>query len=328
LRGYKYDNDVIGFFGFNGARSAVGEALCKPGTVGAYGTDRPCDNINAKATGSGLRHKLNLSWKFAPGKLVYATWSTGFRPGGINRRPSAAPYIAEQLSNYEIGWKTSWLGGKVRFNGAVFLEKLTEAQFAVTSDQNGITDIVNAGRARSKGIEADLTLMPVRGFSFQTSGTYVDAALSTDLCQYTNPAFDCTIPSASGNANSLRAPAGTRFSGSPRFKISALARYEFALGKLDAFVQAAAFHQSTVSSSLDVAEAKAIGHQPTYTTADLSVGLSQGSWSGSLSVENLLDRRAQQSRGATCAIGLCGPQSIVVYPLRPRFISLRVGRTF
>lgn len=48
LRGYKYDNDVVGFFGFNGTRSAVGEALCLPGTVGAYNGDRPCDNINAK----------------------------------------------------------------------------------------------------------------------------------------------------------------------------------------------------------------------------------------------------------------------------------------
>ncbi|MFX8825023.1 TonB-dependent receptor, partial [Acinetobacter baumannii] len=79
-------------------------------------------------------------------KLVYATWSTGFRPGGINRRPSAAPYQAEKLTNYEIGWKTTWLGGKLRINGALFLEKLGQAQFAVTSDQNGITDIVNAGR--------------------------------------------------------------------------------------------------------------------------------------------------------------------------------------
>ncbi|MEI6641342.1 MAG: TonB-dependent receptor [Novosphingobium sp.] len=328
LRGYKYDNGVVGFFGFNGTRSAVGEALCFPGTVGAYGTQRPCDNINTKATGSGVRHKLNLSWKAAPGKLLYATWSTGFRPGGINRRPTAPPYAVEKLTNYEIGWKTSWLDGKVLFNGAVFLEKLTQAQFAVTSDQNGITDIVNAGRARSKGVEADLTVRPARGLSFQASGTLVDAVITTDLCKYTNSAFDCTIPSPSGNANALRAPAGTRFSGSPRFKVSALARYEFAMGMLDAFVQAAAFHQSSVTSALEVEEARLIGHQPTYTTVDLSAGVSRENWSASLTVENVGDKRAQQSRGATCSITICGPGSIVVYPLRPRFISLRVGRRF
>jgi outer membrane receptor protein involved in Fe transport len=328
LRAYKYDNNVIGFFGFNGTRSAVGEALCLPGTVGQYGTQRPCDNINTKAKGSGVRHKLNLSWKAAPGKLLYATWSTGFRPGGINRRPTAPAYAVEKLTNYEIGWKTSWLDGKVLFNGALFLEKLTQAQFAVTSDQNGITDIVNAGRAGSKGIEADLTVRPSRGFSMQVSGTLVDAVITTDLCKYTNAAFDCTIPSASGKPNALRAPAGTRFAGSPRFKLSGLARYEFAFGKLDAFVQAAAFHQSSVSPQLDVEDARLLGTQPAYTTFDLSTGVSRDTWSASLTVENVGDRRAQQSRVSTCSISLCGPGSIVVYPLRPRFVSLRLGRRF
>ncbi|MBX9883402.1 MAG: TonB-dependent receptor [Novosphingobium sp.] len=328
LRGYKYDNNVIGFFGFNATRSAVGEALCFPGTVGQYGTQRPCDNINTKATGSGVRHKLNLSWKAAPGKLLYATWSTGFRPGGINRRPTAPAYAVEKLTNYEVGWKTSWLGGKVLFNGALFLEKLSQAQFAVTSDQNGITDIVNAGRARSKGIEADLTVRPAQGLSFQVSGTLADAVITTDLCRYTNAAFDCTLPSPAGNPNALRAPAGTRFAGSPRFKLSALTRYEVSLGEYDYFFQAAVFHQSSVTSSLDVTEARLIGLQPSYTTVDLSTGVSRDRWSASLTVENLGDKRAQQSRTATCAIAICGPGSVLVYPLRPRFFSLRVGRRF
>jgi iron complex outermembrane recepter protein len=304
LRAYRYDNDVIGFFGFNAVRSAVGEAICLPGTLGIY-ANRPCDNINAKATGSGVRHKLNLSWKFAPGKLVYATWSTGFRPGGINRRPDAAPYQAESLTNYEIGWKTTWAGGKLRVNGAVFLEKLTQAQFAVTSEQNGITDIVNAGRAQSKGIEADATWLPLPGLSLQASGTYVEATISTDIEQ---------------------APAGTRFAGSPRFKLAATARYEFPLGRTEAYVQSSLLHLSSVTSALDVADAAAIGTQPPYTTLDLSTGIAQGNWTVGLSVENVLDKRAQQSRSSTCDILICGQGSVVVYPLRPRFISLRVGR--
>lgn len=327
VRGYKYDNGVVGFFGFNAARSAVGEALCRPGTVGVYGTQRPCDNIDAKATGSGLRHKLNLSWKIAPGKLVYATWSTGFRPGGINRRPTAPAYRAEELSNYEIGWKTTFAGGAVRFNGALFLEELTEAQFAVTSDQNGITDIVNAGRARSRGIEADLTVSPLAGLSLQTSGTLVDAKITTDLCAYPNAAFDCALPSAGGSANATRAPAGTRFAGSPRFKLAATARYDFALASgLDAFAQVSAFHQSSVTPDLDVNTARGIGHQPTYTTVDASFGLSKDRWSVTFAVENLSDRRAQASRYATCEISLCGRESVIVWPLRPRFVSLRFGR--
>ncbi len=38
---------------------------------------------------------------------MYATYSKGFRPGGINRVGDLPPYGADFLKNYEIGWKTS-----------------------------------------------------------------------------------------------------------------------------------------------------------------------------------------------------------------------------
>ena len=48
--------------------------------------------------------------------MVYATYSQGFRPGGINRRSTLAPYSSDYVYNYEAGWKTEipmieeWLG--------------------------------------------------------------------------------------------------------------------------------------------------------------------------------------------------------------------------
>jgi outer membrane receptor protein involved in Fe transport len=325
LRFYRYDNDVVGFFGFNANRSPVGEAGCLPGTIGIYGTERPCDNIDASASGSGVLYKLNASWRAAPGKLFYATWSTGFRPGGINRRPDAAPYEAETLTNYEIGAKTSWADGRVRFNATLFLEKLNDAQFAVTSDQNGITDIVNAGKAESKGVEADFTLLPLKGLSLQASATYADAVITTDLCKFTNPTLDCSIPNANGEENSVVAPAGTRFPNSPIFKMAATTRYEFDLGKFEASLQGSVLYQSSSLPSLDTAEAELLGIQPAYTTVDISAGLSRRSWSLTLAAQNLFDARGQQLRTASCAIALCGPDSIQVFPIRPRLVSLRLS---
>ena len=328
LRAYRYDNDVVGFFGYNADRSAVGEALCLAGTAGSYGTQRPCDNIDAAASGSGLRHKLNVSWRPAPGKLLYATWSTGFRPGGINRRPDAAPYQAEKLSNYELGWKTSWADGSIRFNGAVFLEKLTQAQFSVTSDQNGITDIVNSGRAESKGIEADLTLLPLPGLSLQLSGTVVDAQLTTNLCQYSNPQFDCSLPSSAGNANGTIAAAGTRFPANPRFKLATTARYDFAIGDVMAYVQGALFHQTSVSPTLSTDEAELLGTQPSHSAVDFMFGVARDGWNIDFAVENAFDKRGQQLRSFSCNLAICGEQAIQVIPIRPRLMSVRVGRRF
>lgn len=325
VRLYRYNNDVVGFFGYNANRSEVGEAGCLPGTVGVYGTQRPCDNINAGARGSGFRHKFNVSWRPTQGKLLYATWSTGFRPGGINRRPTASPYDAETLTNYEIGAKTSWAGGRLRLNGTLFFEKLNKAQFAVTSDQNGITDIVNAGRAESKGIEADATWVPVDGLSLQASATWADAAITADLCKFANPTLDCSLSNANGDSNSTTALAGTAFPNSPRFKTAATGRYEFDLGPFETSLQASLLHQSSSQPSLDTAEAALLGTQTAYTTVDLSAGLSRDRWSLTLAAQNVLDERGQQVRTASCAIALCGPSAIQVFPIRPRLVSLRLA---
>src|SRR4051812_10224550 len=127
LRAYRYDNSLIGFFGFgrnpgggftdspfNAAGSSrTGYIACFT-TTGAQLRDNihgtlfpaavpgsPCTNLatfkNGKlvpksTTGDGFTHRVNLTWKITPDQMVYATWSKGFRPGGINRRGTLPPY--------------------------------------------------------------------------------------------------------------------------------------------------------------------------------------------------------------------------------------------
>ena len=53
--------------------------------------DAPCVNLNKTVSGSGETHKLNVSYKIDDQRMVYATYSTGYRPGGSQpeRGPSA-----------------------------------------------------------------------------------------------------------------------------------------------------------------------------------------------------------------------------------------------
>jgi outer membrane receptor protein involved in Fe transport len=89
--------------------------LLPPAVAGA-----PCTNLGVytnggvipvEASGQGVTYRFNLSWKPRPGLLMYGTVSRGFRPGGINRRADVSPYAADFLTNYEVGAKTTWLGG-------------------------------------------------------------------------------------------------------------------------------------------------------------------------------------------------------------------------
>ena len=65
-----------------------------------------------RAQGQGATYRFNLTWKPTTGLLVYGTVSRGFRPGGINRKNDVPPYAADFLTNYELGAKTTLLGGQ------------------------------------------------------------------------------------------------------------------------------------------------------------------------------------------------------------------------
>ncbi len=71
------------------------------------------------------------------------------RPGSINRVGDLPPYGADFLKNYEIGWKTSWNGYRLRFNGAFFREDWQDFQFAFLG-ANSLTVLPSAGSARVK----------------------------------------------------------------------------------------------------------------------------------------------------------------------------------
>jgi outer membrane receptor protein involved in Fe transport len=263
--------------------------------------------------------------------MLYAMYSSGFRPGGINRNPVRPPYGPDELNNYEAGWKTGWAAGRVRWNGAVFFEQWDDAQFGVAGPNN-ITEIVNAGRAEVMGIESDVQWAVDDQLTLSASATYLDTELKTNSCQFVNPQFDCTIPGPPAfeggepQENFTLAPAGTRLPVSPEFKMNAIARYEFKAGRYDAFAQGAVVYQTDVIPTLAVDDAAVIGKQPSYTTADLSFGLASGNWTAELFVENVTDELGQVTRYTACSPSICASPLIVT--VRPRTFGLKFGQRF
>ncbi len=323
-RVFTYDNTVVGFFGYNGLRS-VGEALC---FAPSADPTIPCTNINATAKQTSATYKVNLSWRVTPDVMLYATTSDGFRPGGINRIPNVPAYRPDYLTNYEAGWKTSWLEHRLRFNGAFFHEIWTNAQFGVTGPVNGITEIVNAGGAHIDGIETDIAISPGSGLTLSAAGTWLDAKSTRNTCLYFNPQFDCGIPLPDGSPNALEAPAGSRLPVSAHFKGNLTARWEHTMADGIGYLQATMVHQSSVEASLKTTENQLYGIQPGYTSTDLSMGFNKDRWGIGLFLENAFDTRGQQRRSSTCEITVCGSPSIVIVPIRPRTIRLSVSRRF
>jgi len=339
-RGYIYDNTLAGFNGF-GNPSAVGGpgvARCFTDAAGNLVAPTvpggPCPNIGsqllttngtktttvlpASATGQGFTHKLNLTWKPTHDLLFYGTWSRGFRPGGINRRPGLGPYNADFLTNYELGFKTTLLGGKLRFNGAIYQQNWKGFQFAFLG-LNSLTQIQNGPNARIRGVEADLNLTPVHGLTIAAAGAYTDARTVTALCVSASALPDC------GGSGNTTTPTGTRLPITPQFKASANIRYTWDMGSFAPFVQALVNHQSSASTDLRLIPAAQLGPLPAFTTGNVSVGGMIGSITAELFVQNVTDERGELSRNVRCSV--CYQRTYTTYET-PRTIGLRLGAKF
>jgi len=324
-RVYKFDNSLVGFFGYNNPGFSSNPVYACQGPAVVAGS--PCTNLDKRTKDTDFIHKLNLTYKFTDDALVYATWSRGYRPGGINRRGSLPPYGSDTLDNYEFGWKTSW--GPLRFNGAVYQEDWKNIQLSFLG-LNGLSEIRNAGIARIRGIELDVGYRQ-DGFSINAGMSYNDAEIRRDFCRIANATFDCTTA-----GNSRLAPAGTGLPVTPKLKGNVVTRYEFPIGDLGGHVQFAVNHTGKRRSDLRTFENELKGTLKSYTTVDFSLGVKADDWKAELFATNLFDSRGIINTGVQCLETTCGdPDGIsstggVFYdtPIRPRLIGIKVSKEF
>ena len=300
----------------------------------------PCTNLGiysggsilpVKASGEGVTYRFNVSWKPVTGVLVYGTWSRGFRPGGINRRADVAPYAADFLTNYELGAKTTLLGGKLRLNAAIYQQQWDKFQFSFLG-ANSFTEIHNGPNARIRGAELDANLN-LGGLTLTASGSYTDAKTRKNLCLFDDPTFTCAD---TGNGNIISAPKGTRLPITPQVKANGTARYTFPVGSAKLYGQGVVSYQSSAASDIRTAvyqtftgaiisPAAQLGRLKSFTTADFSIGAEFAKFSIELYLQNAFDTRGQLSRFQEC--GSCGQRSYIV-PIAPQTIGVRLGTKF
>jgi len=337
LRVFEANNSLEGFFGFGaGYSSHTGVSQCfAPPSVDAS----PCTDLDKGVQETGETHKLNLTWHIDDDRMVYATYSTGFRPGGINRRGTVPPYLPDTLTNYEVGWKTSWLGDQLRFNGALFYDIWDNFQYAVLG-QNSFTEIRNAGQAISKGIETDVDWMYDEHFSLTGSAAVTDANLTTSVCGVTNPITDQPVTQCPGPLDPYPpwAPANTQMPVTPKYKGNITGRYQWNIGDFLAHVQASVEAQSGSWADLRVQAPNpvtgveypiraALGKQSGFATADFTVGVERDSWHAEIFVENAFNTLADLYTYAECTTQVCGHEPYIV-PNTPRMIGIRFGQKF
>jgi outer membrane receptor protein involved in Fe transport len=337
LRYYKYDNTLEGYYGYSAAYSphGSGQEQCgtpptPPTTVGA-----PCTNLDNRVAAKGHVPRVNLTYKITPEAMVYATWSKGFRPGGVNRTeaPGVGPYQADFLTNYEIGWKTEWFGHHLRWNGAVFDEEWKNFQFSFLGPSS-VTIIENAGNARIRGIENEIQWAATDALSINTSFTFLDPRLTQNYCGEADPATGqpaTTNPCPAGLASPVpytpQAPGGTNLPVVPKFKGNVVARYSLPeVREWKPYAQAAFVYQNGTAPQLRVADAADFGRVPAYGLLDLSGGIERNGTAIQLVITNATDKLAQLTRFEACTAAICTEPYAI--PAQPRTFTIKFGQKF
>jgi outer membrane receptor protein involved in Fe transport len=329
-RYFETENSLEGFFGFgitNPYGSSTGEVSCFDS--GQVFETAPCTNLDKTVKQNDTTFRLNATFHATDDVMFYTTWSEGFRPGGVNRRGTFPPYKPDFLTNYEIGWKTSFADDRLRFNGAVFRGDWDDFQFSFLGE-NGLTNITNAGNAKLQGIEMDVQWAATDALSIYGGLAVQEAELGEDFCKLINPVTGRPYPEEeciiNGGVESF-APEGTRLPTTPEFKASGTARYEFPMAGLDAHFQGSIVYTGDTVTALLPFENDVLGNSDAYTLVDFSFGITRDKWAAELFIDNAFDERARLYRYAECDVAICGG---IVYGVttRPRMIGLKFSQKF
>jgi len=251
---------------------------------------------------------------------IYARVAKGFRPGGPNVVPPAAPpsvprsYDSDSVMSYEAGVKAETADRRLSFDVAVFHIDWKDIQLFASVNNFGVN--VNGAGAKSQGAEFTAAFRPMEGLSLGLNGAYTNAKLKDD-----------TDPLVGG----LK---GDRLPFTPELSLAFTADYEWALsGTTQAFVGGSVRHVSDQSGGYDADFRAANGRQreiDSYQVVDLRAGVEFGRFAVEAYAKNLFDADGVVSTTATTANGLpANPNGAIgVGVIRPRTVGVAVTAEF
>jgi len=124
-------------------------------------------------TNNALTGRVALSYTFADGPLVYASYNRGYRAGAVNgggyTSSSGIGYIEpERVNAYEIGIKGRAGGRLLTYAASAFYYDYSNQQLQDTR-AGPVSFLVNAPSSEVYGFEVETTLRPVDGFRIDAS---------------------------------------------------------------------------------------------------------------------------------------------------------------
>ncbi len=318
MRYYDFDENRSQIFdGIFGNDNTGTSLVTQPGTTSA----------------NGVAPRFIASYKVSDDLTLNAQVSQGFRLGGINdplNVPLCTPQDLATFSgndswkdetawNYEVGIKSRVMGGRGSINLSAFYMDIRDLQLTVTAGSCSSRLILNAPKARSQGVEAEITVNPNEHLDFSISASLNDAKLRSTLTDGSGT----VLPGIE---------TGNRLPSVPRAQFTAAATYGWSVGAGSRAFVGGSFQYVGSRFTLIDDQAPGIGtvnlnsfggdtiggpltqgtftfdpELPSYSLVNLRTGLVQNTWEVAFFVNNVTDERAflalDRERGLRARVG-------------------------
>lgn len=169
-------------------------------------------------------YRFATTYQWNDDLMTYFGFSQGYNAGGVSRVQIFDldnnainfdfPFTPEQIDNYELGLRSDWLDGTLRFNATVFFTEWEDIQLQGTVT-NPFTGVVlptflttNAAAAEAKGAEVEITWLPNENWQFDLDVGVLDTEY-TDIL----PGSELSLDAPFGMAPETQYSAGAQYNG-------------------------------------------------------------------------------------------------------------------
>jgi iron complex outermembrane receptor protein len=243
--------------------------------------------------------KINMAYQLDKTNLVYATWSQGFRRGGVNAlpgeqkvpprtpgtacppgtpnagnyclSPSLLEYQPDKADNYEIGIK-GVVENRVSYSADIYDIQWHNVQEGTSLTPLSLPSAANVGNAYSRGVELDMTASITHHLAVKVGYAYDQTKLTS---------FDFVF---SENVTVPLPPPGGPLPGTPKNSVALSVEYAhvpFAGG--DLLYALDSHYQSSMLSSISATAIPV----PGYTMLDGRITYTRSHWLATAYVDNI-----------------------------------------
>ena len=141
--------------------------------------------------------KVGLEYELDGHKMVYASASKGFRPGGgqlpvdpnfcaadlatLGISASPTSFKSDSLWSYELGGKGVTDGGRLQFDANAYYVKWSNIQQSVRLPRCSFSYVDNLGKATGKGVDLQLSFAPTSGVTIGLNVGYNNTSFDDDI---------------------------------------------------------------------------------------------------------------------------------------------------